>query len=163
MKIFAMVSSLLLFASLTFGSTIVLDLTTGSDDFLTEFTSFRLVQVGVGTNIAFDSHSPTTIALGDGIASEGDLEASTTYQFTWDLEPGDYAFTVANAFGAGLNGGNYELTVDGVSVRVSDGNFGTSETTEFSASSIPEPATMGFVALGLAGFACWRRKRTAIA
>lgn len=159
MRIFAIAGSLLMLASLTFGSTIVLDLNTGG---FGDEVSFTMTQVGVGTNISFDSHTPLTTALEDGTVTPGDLADNSSYQFTWELETGDYEFTIADTFGDGMNGGNYTLTVDGEPVRVSDGNFGSSELTEFTASSIPEPATMGLVALGLAGFAFLRRKRNVI-
>ena len=139
---------------------ITLDLTTGSFASETYFTLANVLDLP--TNIPFDSFSPAPdAALADGTADAGDLVNSTVYQFSWDLGPGDYRLTVGDTFGDGMNGGNYELTVDGSVVRTSDGDFDFTEETDFSVTGIPEPATLGLVAIGLAGVAIWRRRRVA--
>lgn len=154
---------LLLASGIALCDPVTLDLLT--DSFGSE-TYFNLVDIlAPAINIPFNS--PSTGNFADGIVTAGELASSGAYLFTWDnLGPGTYDFTIRDTFGDGIcclwGYGSYDLKVDGLTVR-SGGAFSTSETTRFSIENgeIPEPATIGLVALGLAGFAIWRRRRAA--
>lgn len=156
-------ASLLIFSGSVLAVPVVLDLLT--DDFAGE-TSFEMAIMLGGTNIAYDSwSSPTDLTggpfLDDGFVDAGDLLSATDYTFTWDLDAGDYEFTIFDAFADGIccgfGIGSYTLTVDGV-VAGSGGEFGAEETTAFNVAAVSEPGTFLLFAIGLMALVLGRRK-----
>jgi hypothetical protein len=125
--------------------------------------SFRLVPFGggPGDNIHFNSYTPSPNAnFDDGTADPGDF-SNGIYSFSWDLAPGTYTFTALDTYGDGGNGLVYTMFVNGSSAFTRNFPSGYSETTDFSVgSTVPEPATLCLVALGLAVLAVRQKRRT---
>merc|ERR1712045_415802 len=76
-----------------------------------------------------------TIPDGGLIAGGGPYENARLYEEEEDINYGCYMFTIYDLWDDGIccgwGEGNYELIVDGEVVMDSDGQFGSSESTEF--------------------------------
>lgn len=150
---------------------VTLDLTTDSWG---EETSFEMI-LGSGVDavsVAFDN-MPGRFG---GFVETGDLGDNATYQFEWDLDIGDYAFTIYDAYGDGIHYpwignvlGRLTLTTpDQVFVSSEDNNpfTGSEMTFAFSIAGdsvapapVPEPATILLIGTGLVGLAGASRKK----
>lgn len=144
LKYLASVTILSLWSTPAFAVSTSLSLLT--DDFPEE-NSFEIIyEPGVlDQSIAFDSANPSDPGFADGFANTGDIDSSnTSYNFEWDLDPGNYEFNIFDEFEDGLIGeisdGNYTLTTPTESITSpSNGDFGGSETVAFSVSATSVP------------------------
>lgn len=98
----------------------------------------------------------------------GAMSSYTTYSYNWDLAAGDYALTMTDTWGDGLDGsgGFARLIVDDKPLLDQSGNvFDYSYTLNFKVPesgppAVPEPSTIFLLSGGLMGLVWYRRKST---
>ncbi len=101
------------------------------------FTTLDEVCYEVTLNITFDNYPGETtweLYSGTTLLEEGGPYTGTSFSTTFCLVSGDYEFIIYDAYSDGIccnyGNGSYTLTKDGTEI-VSGGNFGASESTEF--------------------------------
>lgn len=107
---------------------------------LAVFFSVSVNAATIGLTLNFDDYPNDTsweIALnttGSVVASGGNYDASlanTTLEISNELNTGGYSFSIYDSYGDGLccneGNGSYSLTLDGLSIYSSDGQFGYGE------------------------------------
>ena len=118
------------------------------------------VVVTINTDI-FGGETSYALTSGGGttILSGGPLPSSATHTNMGNIGAGDYNFTIFDSFGDGMSaGGTYSVDVGGVIVASGGGDFGSSESTNFSV-AVPEPATLALFGLGLVSLGFARRRK----
>jgi len=128
-------------------------------------TSFQLIADpnGTATAVPFDTFDPFTPALIDGFASVDELLSDTQYTFTWQLDSGDFEFTINDSFGDGIccsfGVGSFTLTTP--DNTFTGGEFASSASSGvFSVAQVAEPGTLALASIGLfAVFTLRRRAR----
>jgi len=89
----------------------------------------------------------TLVNNGETVASGGPYGDNQSYEEEYCIDAGCYVFDIFDSWGDGIccgyGEGNYEIIVDGESIYVGDGQFGSSERTEFCSDDYEAPPCDG--------------------
>ena len=118
---------------------------------------------GFGYESSWSITQDTGGSFSAGISS---MSSYTDYIYNWDLTPGDYSLILQDTYGDGLDfGGHATLIVDGTTLLSCGSCFGYSRELSFvvsqAESTVPAPAPLALMGLGLVGIGFSRKLKSA--